>query len=371
MSRKHQVSIALTALAAGLTLHSPGVVRAEPSEWPVAQVDSYLQAAMQSRNVPGLSVAVARGRLIILERSYGLANVELGAPTSPRSIFEIGTASKQFTAAAIMLLVEQGKIRLDDPILTIMPELPEQWGPVSIRHLLTHTSGIVNYTSVPGFFGARASSASPAVILASVANVPLQFQPGEKFSTSSTDYLVLGRIIEKVSGMSYSRFLTERFFQPLSMGATRVNDRALIVKERVSGYTTDQSGNLRNVEKVHPSRLFASGAILSSAGDLTRWTAALASGFLLKPSSVAQMWTPAKLRDGTETQYGFGWYVHTSAQGTIIEHGGGAAGFRAQIVRYPKTGMTVVLFANSETANPYSLADGVHQIVTGQVVRAQ
>jgi D-alanyl-D-alanine carboxypeptidase len=363
MSRK-QVSIALSALAIGLTLPLPGVVQADQEEVRAGQVDKYLQTNMQARNLPGVSVAVTRGGAVILQRSYGFANLELGAATAPNSVFEIGTLSKQFTAAAVMMLVEEGKIALDDPIRTIIPELPESWSAVSVRHLLTHTSGLPSYTGVSGFYTARGSDASPTALVASVAKTPVRFKAGEGWATSNTDYLVLAMLIQRVSGKSYARFLTERIFQPFGLGATRVNDYSTIIKNRVSGYSMQEDSLLHNSDSIRPSRLIGSASIASSAADMAKWNVALTSGKVLKASSLEQMWTPAKLKNGTDTQYGFGWYVHKTTQGTIIEHGGTGYGFRSQVVRYPDN-TTVSLFTNADQLNPYTLADNVHRITTG------
>jgi CubicO group peptidase (beta-lactamase class C family) len=370
MTRKQQVSVALTALAAGLTLPNPGAVRADqPGVVPLARVDSYLQSAMRSRRIPGLSIAVVRDGAVILQRSYGLANVELEAGTSPGSVFELGSLSRQFTAAGVMLLVQDGKIRLGDPIRNHLPELPGSWMSVTVRHLLTHTSGIPSYTNVSGFFTTRGAVMSKKQILDSIAALPMRFVPGEKWSASNSDYFVLGLLIERVSKQTYSRFLAERIFQPLGMAATRVNDYGAVIRNRASGYTLDDNAYLSRTYSTHPSRLFGSGAIVSSVSDMARWEAALAKGELLKPASLAQMWTPTKLFSGASTQYGFGWYVHPSAQwGTIIEHGGGNAGFRPQVVRYTGDKTTVILFTNVDSANPYSIADGVHRIINDTAI---
>jgi D-alanyl-D-alanine carboxypeptidase len=373
MTRKQQVSIALTALAASLTLATlRGTQADQPGNSPLARVDSYLQTMMQSRHIPGLSVAVVRDGSVTMQRSYGLANVELGSPTSPGSVFEIGTLSKQFTAAAVMLLHQDEKFRLDDPIRSHLPELPESWMPVTVRHLLTHTSGIPSYTNVSGYFTARYASISKKQVLDSIVALPLRFVPGENWSPSNSDYYVLGLLIERLSGKSYERFLSERIFQPLGMSATRVNDYAAIIPNRVSGYTWDDNAALAHASPTHPSRLFGWASIVSSAADLARWEAALARGTLLAPSSLAHMWTPMKLTSGSSTRYGFGWYIHPSAQwGTIIEHGGSNAGFRSQIVRYSGDKTTVIVFSNLETTNAYDLADSVHRIISEPAVIAR
>jgi D-alanyl-D-alanine carboxypeptidase len=188
MTRRHPVSIILSALAFILALHASPPLRADPpADNPGSPVDSYLQNSMQGLRIPGLSVAVVRNGASVLARGYGWANVEVDAAASPGSVFEIGNISKQFTAAAIMLLVERRKISLDDELLMILPELPQSWRNVTLRHLLTHTSGLPSYTSVPGFHAARRADIGRKAILDSIANLPLRFQPGEKWSVSPTD----------------------------------------------------------------------------------------------------------------------------------------------------------------------------------------
>jgi D-alanyl-D-alanine carboxypeptidase len=373
MVRKQHVSFALTALAASLTLSNPGLVRADHgASLPLTQVDTYLQTQMHSRRIPGLSVAVVRNGSVILQRSYGLANVELDAPTSPGSVFEIGTLSKQFTAAAVMMLVQDGQVRLFDPIRSHMPELPGSWSYVTVRNLLTHTSGIPSYTSVPGFNSARHTSITRKQILDSIASLPMRGVPGEKWTASNTDYFLLALLIERVSGKSYSRFLTERIFQPVGMTSTRVNDYTRPIEDRVDGYALDDDSQPTLVISTHPTRLFGSGSIVSSVVDLARWESALARQTLLRPASLAEMGKPTKLYSGESTEYGFGWYVHPSSQwGTIVENSGGTAGFRSSIARYAADKTTVIVLTNRESVNPYTLADGVHRIISGSAVITQ
>jgi CubicO group peptidase (beta-lactamase class C family) len=371
MTHKHWTSIALSVLAVGLTLHTPSALRAnDGSDFSPAQVDTYLQAGMQHWQIPGLAVAVIRNDTLALVRSYGLANIELGAPTSPGSVFEIGPISKQFTAAAVMMLVEEGKMGLDQPIRSIMPELPQQWSEVTVRHLLSHTSGLPSYTAAPGYPAERQSSISKNQILASVANQPVRFKPGERASTSSTDYFVLGLLIERASGKSYAQFLSQRIFQPLEMTSTRVNDYDAIIKGRAAGYTAVEEGSPispTNAAAVHPSRLFGSAALVSSVTDLTRWHIALVTGRVLKAPSLKAMLTPAQLRDGTSSWNGFGWRFHSTATGqTSLDQFGATEGFASRIVYNRSDGITVIVLANSSSPYLYALADGVHRIVVGQ-----
>jgi CubicO group peptidase (beta-lactamase class C family) len=237
---------------------------------------------MHGRKIPGLSVAVVRKGIPVMSRSYGFANVEVDASVSPSSVFEIGAVSKQFTAAAAMLLVQKGKLFLDAPIRLTMPELPISWTNVTLRHLLSHTSGLPSYMSVPGFYAARRSDISRKAILDSIANLPLRFQPGTQSAVSSTDYFIAGLLVERASGQSYHQFLSDQIFKPLEMTSTRVNDYNRPIERRVTGYTVDDNGDLLHVVPTSPTRLFASGAMVSTVSDLARWMTALASGTVVE-----------------------------------------------------------------------------------------
>jgi D-alanyl-D-alanine carboxypeptidase len=375
MSCKHRIPIALTALAAGLSLNLPGVARADRDDFQfsVAKVDSYLQSQMQQRHIPGLTVAITWNGQLAAARSYGLANVEVGAPTHPSSVYQVGTITQPFTAAAVMMLVEEGKVKLNQSVTHFLPNPSEVWDAVTVRHLLTQTSGIPNYLGIltPGTTSHQA--VSKQAIMNVIAKQRLQFSPGQKFQFSPSNYFLLGMIIEKASGESYSRFLSERIFEPLHMSKTRVNDLGEVIPNRVAGYSLMDGELLQNATIPSPTRYFATGSLVSTVTDLAKWEAALNTEKLLKRASLEQMWTPAKLRDGTVTQYGFGWWIHSLPGGaTLIEHGGNLPGFNTQIARYVNDKVTVILFTNVDAANPLSLADGVHRIVApGVPVRAQ
>ena len=322
------------------------------------KVDEFLRAQMAARHVPGLSVAVVRDGKVVLARGCGLANVELSVPATRDTVYQLASVTKQFTATAIMMLVEEGKIGLDEKISHYLDGLPSAWGDIRVRHLLSHTSGIKSYTSVPDFFKTARKDYAKEEILKLVADAPLDFSPGEKWSYSNTGYFLLGMLIEKVTGKAYGAFLNERIFQPLGMTRTRVNDLTEIIRNRASGYTWQQEC-LRNGEYVSPTQPFAAGALVSTVSDMAKWDAALYTGRLLKRSSFVQMWTPVKLNDGKATTYGFGWQIEEYRTRKRISHGGGIPGFSTEISRFVDDHLTVIVLANSDSADAGSLATGV------------
>jgi CubicO group peptidase (beta-lactamase class C family) len=266
--------------------------------------------------------------------------------------------TKQFTATAVMMLVEEGKIALDDKIAKHLPGLPAAWADVTVRHLLNHTSGIKSYTSVPGFFKTTRKDYTKDEIIKLVADAPLEFPPGEKWAYNNTGYFLLGMLVETVSGKPYGEFLRERIFQPLGMTATRVNDLTEIIKNRASGYTWEK-GALRNGEYVSPTQPYAAGALVSTVADMARWDAALSSGRLLKPETLRLMWTATKLAGGKTQDYGFGWSVGTYRTRPRVSHGGGIPGFSTSVSRFPDDKLTVIVLTNSDTGAADPLAASI------------
>lgn len=312
-------------------------------------VDAYIQAQMQQLHIPGVSLAVVRDGRIARLQSYGLANMELNAPVTNDTVFEIGSITKQFTAVAIMMLAEEGKVRLDDKISQYLPGVPETWGGVTVRHLLTHSSGIPNYLAVPGLFEATARSGQSHDDIAQLFFTrlrQLEFQPGETWAYSNTGYLLLGNIIENASGKPYWEFLDERIFKPLGMRTSRSSEPAAIVNGRAAGYAwTGQSFNNR---PALTENAYGAGSIVATIGDMAKWDAALYGEKLLKSSSLKQMWTPAKAAGGAVApfNYGFGWFLDTYHGRHVVAHTGGTPGFSSAIYRFTDDKLTVILLTN-------------------------
>jgi CubicO group peptidase (beta-lactamase class C family) len=323
-----------------------------------AKADEYIKAEMQKQRIPGLSLAVIKDGQIILARGYGLANVEHQVPVKPETIFQSGSVGKQFTATAVMILVEDGKIALDDGIGKYLDGAPESWKSVTVRHLLTHTAGLTDY---PKDFDFRRDYTEDE-LLKRAAPIPLAFQPGEKWSYSNLGYVTLGIMISKVTGKFYGDFIQERIFKPLGMNTARIISEADIVPNRAAGYRLVK-GELKNQEWVSPAlNTTADGSLYLTVLDMAKWDAALYGEQILKKSSLDQMWTAARLNNGKTHPYGFGWGLGEAQRRRIIQHGGAWQGFKSCIARFVDDKLTVVVFANLAQANPDKIARGVAEI---------
>jgi CubicO group peptidase (beta-lactamase class C family) len=319
-------------------------------------VDAYVQAEMQKRHIPGLALLVIRGGQAIKQQGYGLANVELQAPVKPETIFQSGSMGKQFTATAVMMLVEEGKVSLDDPLTKFFPEAPAAWKNVKVRHLLSHTGGFTDY---PDKFDFRRDYTEDD-LLKIVEALPLSFPPGSRWAYSNLGYLTLGILIHRVTGQFYGDFLRGHIFQPLGM-QTQIISESDIVPNRASGYRLVK-GELKNQEWVSPTlNTTADGALYFNIIDLAKWDAALYTEKLLKRSSLDRMWTPVKLNDGkpNSDHYGFAWFINDAGGHRVIEHSGAWQGFTTNISRYVDDKFTVVVLTNLEGGHPASIAHHV------------
>ena len=350
--------LSLALLAASLLLASPSRAQSVPvcasSTITDAQIDSTVQNLMDAERIPGLSIGIYCDGKILKARGYGLANVELSVPASEHTIYQTGSVGKQFTATAIMILVEEHKIALDDAISKYLAT-PAAWHGVTVRYLLTHTSGIADYTENAdkpnGLINLRHDYTEDQ-LFAKLIQLPLKFQPGEKWSYSNTNYVLLGFIIHKITGEFYGDFLQQRIFKPLSMDSTRIISERDIVPNRSAGYEII-NGQLKNQYWVSPSlNTTADGALYTNVVDLSRWDAALYTEKIVKKSSLDQMWTPARLNSGKHAEYGFGWEVPAPQNGHhLVEHDGAWQGFTMAICRYLDDRLTIVVMTNLDAAN--------------------
>src|SRR5580692_4409483 len=320
-------------------------------------IDKYVQAEMARQKIPGLALLVSRSGRVVRAQGYGLANVELQVPVKPETIFQSGSIGKQFTATAVMMLVEEGKIGLEDPLTKYFPDAPPSWKKVTIRELLSHTAGFTDY---PKSFDMRRDY-TEAEQLKIVESIPLAFAPGTSWSYSNLGFLTLGILIHKVTGEFYGDFLQEHIFQPLDMQSTRIISEADIVPNRSAGYRLVK-GELKNQEWVSPSlNTTADGALYTNVLDLAKWDAALYTEKLLKRSSFDPMWTPVKLNSGKTSPYGFGWRVAEVNGHRLLEHGGAWQGFTMHISRYVDDRLTIIVMTNLDSghSNPGKIAQGV------------
>jgi len=317
------------------------------------KIDDYVTAKIKRFHVPGASLAIVRDGHITKAQGYGFANLELRSPATKETVYEIGSTSKQFTATAIMMLVEEGKVRLDDTITKYFPEAPQAWRGIKIRHLLTHTSGIQNHVAVPHWLDvfrtnlAFETAPSRDELLKMFFKLPLEFQPGETWAYDNTGYYLLGIIIEKASGKSYWQFLDERVFKPLGMNATRSTDPQPIVPNRASGYEW-KNDHFENRPVLLPAIAFSAGSLLSTVEDMAKWDAALYTEKLLKKSSLDQMWTAPATNDGTDApfNYGFGWFIENYHGHRLVQHSGGTPGFSSAMYRFVSDKLTIIIRTN-------------------------
>jgi len=358
MRRRSPGRIAFTLaimLAGSSPAFLPSALAAQAPPRFAARVDSLVKAEMALQELVGLSLAVIHRGRIVLERGWGFANLEHRVPATPATVYQSGSVGKQFTAGAIMLLVQEGRAGLDDPVTRFFPDAPDQWRAVTIRHLLTHTSGAGDYPDDFDFRRDYTEDQVRAIVLAQ----PLAFTPGSEWRYSNFGYVLLGTIIRHVTGKFYGDFLAERIFAPLGMTTARIIAEADIVPHRAAGYRRED-GVLLNQEWVAPTiNTTADGSLYLTVRDMARWDSALSGTRLFTPASLALIRTPVTLSGGGTHPYGFGWRVGEAGGHRYMAHGGSWQGFKSYIVRYPEDGLTVVVFANLAGADPAVVAQGV------------
>ena len=323
-------------------------------------VDDYIKKAMSRQHIPGLSLVVVRDGKVVKAKGYGLASLELGVPASPETVYELASATKPFVATAIMLLVQDGKIGLEDKVSKYLDETPEAWKSVTIRHLLSHTSGIKDYSS--DLRRAFPYDTSPEKFAQEVMRESLNFAPGKKWAYSNTGYVLLSMVVLKASGKSYDAFLQERVFKPLGMKATRRDSPDEVVPNRAAGYLWVGGGGLRNADFLKYLMMNqGDGGILSTAPDLAKFDAALSTDRLLSAANRDVLWTPVKLNDGKTHGYGLGWFLGEVNGHKHVYHPGGSPGANTMISRYPDDRLTVIFLTNGGAAYAQGLDLGIAQ----------
>ncbi len=332
-------------------------------------VDDYVHAEMVKRHIPGLSVAVLRDGQVVKDGAYGLASLELNVPVTQKTSFALASMTKTMTAAAIMLLVQDGKIGLDEPVRKFLPQLPEHWSAVTIRHCLSHTSGLPD--AVVDDINVTTLSGERDVLFEKLAAMPVQ-PAGEKSVYNQTGYVLLSMVIEKVSGISYAQFMQDRLFKPLGMSQARFGDAWTIVPGRSDLYTAldvtpDRTklqvqkgqpvmradGILHYGAKVMPDYLAAAGLLNGNIQDLASWEKSLVEGKLLQPATLKAMTTAYQLKSGEPGDFGLGFLVGSFGPYTAVAYGGGAATWRLSL---PEKHLTVVVLTNLQGSQPHKLA---------------
>ena len=328
------------------------------------KVDDYIVSEMKNRRIPGLALAVVKNGEVIKAKGYGLANLELNVPVTPDSVFDLASITKPFTATAIMLLVEEGKVGLDEKINKYLPSAPEAWRHITVRHLLTHTAGL-KHDFWPEFWGYSLTHYPTPQLFEAASKLPLDFAPGERWQYSDQGYFLLGMIIENASGNRYQEFLAERIFDPLGMSATVVlgQDPWAIVKNRASTYTLREGKLVRFRVPYWTTELSPEGGLWSTVNDLAKWGAAIDDERILTRSSLDQMWTPLKLKNGFGHGYSLGWFLRDLRGHRIIHHSGLSG---TDFLHLPDDKLMVIVLTNLEMR--FSRAFGIAIGVAGRYI---
>lgn len=306
------------------------------------QIDALAAQALTQGHVPGLAIAVARDGKIVHAKGYGQANLETGTPVTDRTLFEIGSVTKQFCAVAVLMLVEQGAVKLDDKVSRYLDKTPEAWKDVTIRQMLSHTAGLAEYLGLG--FNLR-KDYSRAELFDYIAGQKVDFGPGEGWSYSNAGFALAALIVEKASGLKWEEFVRQRIFTPLEMASGELIAPAKVMAGRASGYAWAGSAH-RNSEIMRPMSAFGCGDIVLNVRDFAKWAVALDSGAFLKPESYGELWETVPLNTGRKHPYSLGWF-HGRVNGSPnIYHGGNTYGFSAMISRYPDQKLSVVVLSN-------------------------
>lgn len=333
------------------------------AEDPAARMEEVVQSYVKDKDKAFMgTVLVERAGVILLNKGYGSANLEWDIPNTPTTRFRLGSITKQFTAAGILLLQERGKLELEDPIKKHMPDAPAAWDKVTILHLLTHTSGIPSFTSFPEQASINPLPTFPKELVRRFRDKPLEFEPGEKWSYNNSGYVVLGYLMERISGQSYSAFLQQNIFEPLAMKDSGYDSPSAIIPRRAAGYSPGRKGSPVNARAIHMSIPFSAGALYSTTEDLLRWQHGLFGGKLLSAASLEKMITPFK------QDYALGVGVSTVKGHKKIEHGGGIEGFNTQLSYYPDDKLIVAVLGNLNGQAPYDIAAKLASLAMGEKV---
>jgi CubicO group peptidase (beta-lactamase class C family) len=319
-----------------------------------AKVDEYMNAAVRTNGFSG-TILVARDGQPVFSKGYGMANYELAVPNTPQTVFRLGSLTKPFTATVIMMLHERGRLNTSDSICKHLSECPPAWQPVTIRHLLTHTSGIPDYTHLTVVEAPRSQPFTHAELIGLFKNKPLEFAPGEKFSASNSGYYLLGVIIERASGKSYEDFLRDSMFNPLGMTSTGYDRPSRVIKNRASGYGS-MAGSLVNAAYIDMSSPFAAGGLYSTVDDLLRFDEALSREKLVSRRSLEEMSAPSK------NDYGYGWYMRNRFARQVWDVDGSIGGFFASFSRFPTDRVTVIVLSNTAPSNTRGMANDLSAI---------
>ena len=310
-----------------------------------AKIEEYMQAQVKANDFTGTILLAQKGNPIV-SKGYGFANIEWEIPNTPQTRFRIGSITKQFTSMAVMQLREQGKLKLEDSVCAFLTPCPDAWKPVTIHHLLTHTSGIPSYTGLADWRKVNMTPRTVDEMIGFFRDLPLQWTPGEKYAYNNSGYFLLGAVIEKAAGKKYEEVLKEQIFTPLGMKDTGYDWPAAIVSRRAAGYS-GRAPNIRNTAYLDMQHPWSAGALYSTTEDLFKWDQALYEEKLLPAAAKQTMWTPFK------DNYAYGWAIAPPSPATFghrrVAHGGGINGFSAFISRLPDVNVTAIVLTNNDS----------------------
>jgi CubicO group peptidase (beta-lactamase class C family) len=358
--------VSATILAAGLTGPAPVPAQVADRARIQSAVDSIVADALKGGRAAGMSIAVVRANDTLVLKGFGYADLEYDVPTPARAIYEIGSVTKQFTASAILLLAEQGKLSLDDELTKYLPNYPTHGQRLTIRRLMDHTSGIRGYTEMPGFGAIMTRRLARDSLVAMFASAPFDFPPGDALVYNNSAYFLLGLVIEKVSGGTYADFVKKNLFDKVGMPDSRYCDERAVIKRRAHGYDAGPLGLLVKgfIDHTWP---FAAGSLCSTTGDLVAWTQALHGGRVLSAQSYEELITPGTLNDGTRLRYAKGLVVDSMGGHRVIQHGGGINGFLSDVAYFPDDQLTIVVLINTAgPVQPGPITNAIAGIVLGR-----
>jgi CubicO group peptidase (beta-lactamase class C family) len=328
---------------------APRVQAADGPDPALIQKIDALMAEIYKPGEPGAAIIVRKDGRTIFRKGYGLADLELGVPVEPDMIFRLGSITKQFTAVSILRLAETGKLTLQDEITKFLPDYPTKGKKITIEHLLTHTSGLKSYTNMSEWLTMWRKDMTVNEIIDISKDQPMEFAPGERWTYNNTGYILLGAIIEKVSGLTYEDFVQKNIFGPLGMKHSCYGNTDRIIPRRVPGYQMGKDGFI-NAPYLSMTQPYAAGSLLSSVDDMAVWNDAVFSGKLVRKEWLDRAWTPYKLINGESTGYGYGWFISDYAGHRFIEHGGGINGFTTYQLTLPEDHIFLAILTNSAIA---------------------
>ena len=338
----------------------------DPAEPPVvAEVEALIETALAEWPTPAISVGIQHNGEILLARGYGFADLENRVPATAHTVYRIGSVTKQFTGAAIMLLAEDGLLDVEEDFRTYLPDYDTQGFSIPVERLLNHTSGIKGYTEMPEFWEQARLDLSPEEMIELFGSVPFEFEPGDDTQYSNSAFYLLGLIIERLSGSTYSAFLGERLFEPLGLTETHYLDNEPIIRNRASGYEVDE-GAFVNAEPISMRLPYSAGSLGASVLDLLAWQRALTGGEAVSAESYAAMSREGELTSGEPVARGYGLRLGEEHGARKVEHGGGINGFRAQLAWYPEEELGIAVLTNSGAGRPQILENRIALVVLGR-----